>query len=65
MRGLWQIETAKELEVLPIGAVVIDDMDDVLRRENEDGGWLMAGYDGLHLPILPAQLIWLPRVERP
>lgn len=51
------IETVEQLDTLPVGAVVIDDMSDVLQRFNADGGWLMLGYDGLHLPVLPARVL--------
>ncbi|AOQ28534.1 hypothetical protein I5H99_gp081 [Mycobacterium phage WillSterrel] len=54
------IETVEQVDALPTGSVVIDDMAGVLQRENEAGGWLMAGYEGLNLPILPARVLYIP-----
>ncbi|QRY51834.1 hypothetical protein [Mycolicibacterium septicum] len=54
------IETAEDLDALPVGSVVLDDMNDALRRFNLAGGWQLLGYGGLHLPALPARLLWHP-----
>lgn len=54
------IETVEQLDALPVGAVVLDDMSDVLQRFNAAGGWILLGYDGLHLPVLPAVVLHVP-----
>ncbi|SDD59837.1 hypothetical protein SAMN04488581_2628 [Mycolicibacterium neoaurum] len=53
-----RIETVEELNAVPEFSVVIDDMADVMERRGD--AWMMVGYEGLHLPILPAELIYLP-----
>lgn len=59
------ITTVAELDALPVGTVVVDDMSDVMRRENEADGWTMNGYEGLHIPILPARVIVRPERSEP
>lgn len=58
------IETVEQLDAAPVGTVVLDDMSDVLQRFNSAGGWLLMGYGGLHLPVLPARVLHMPEVDR-
>lgn len=57
LRAARTITTVEQMDALPVGAVVLDDMSDVLQRFNADGGWLLLGYGGLHVPVLPARLL--------
>lgn len=58
------IDTVEDLAALPVGTVVMDDMADVLQRFNAAGGWQMLGYGGMHLPVLPARVLYVPEPAR-
>lgn len=59
-----RIDTVEQLDALPAGVVVIDDRYDVLQRESDAAGWLMAGFEGWHVPVLPAIVLYTPEVEQ-
>ncbi|MBF6416931.1 hypothetical protein [Nocardia cyriacigeorgica] len=64
------IETAEELEALPIGAAVLDAFAAVCTRVHTDPviGWVRAtsavgGGQHRHRPYLPATVLWEPEQE--